>query len=238
MTERLNTSIETLYTVFERYQGKSKLEGSPLHADLDLWRNKLRSKKLRDLTDEDLSLFAGKVISTWGDESDFRCYLPRMLELTALLKTPYEIWIRYSKLEDARWKDWESAEQISINEFTIALWDNLLRDDSDRADLEFKDYFHAIAYFYPNFSEVLMVWETNDSFASIKHLVEYVFSENQNLFEKNFIPGREKNKKNIEEFKRWLTSDKIIQKVEGAFFDHGQEEIGEKISWVEQILRG
>jgi hypothetical protein len=236
MTDRLKISIEKLYDIFAKYQGLSKLEGSPLYDDLETWNKQLRSKKLRELTDEDLSLFAGKVILTWGDENDYRFYLPRILELTAELKTPYDIWTLYSRLEDANWKTWNADELTAINDFTIELWNNLLTDNSEKAEWQFKDYFHSIAYFYPNFSEILKAWESNDSFASIKHLTNYIFEERQHLFDNNYIDSIEKNTKNIEQFKTWLTSDNILKKIEQAFYDNEKSEIAERLSWVEQIL--
>jgi hypothetical protein len=236
MTVRLKISIEKLYDIFAKYQGLSKLEGSPLYDDLETWNKQLRSKKLRELTDEDLSLFAGKVILTWGDENDYRFYLPRILELTAELKTPYDIWTLYSRLEDANWKTWNADEQTAINEFTIELWNNLLTDNSEKAEWDFKEYFHSIAYFYPNFSEILKVWETNYSFASIKHLTNYIFEERQHLFDNNYIDSIKKNTKNIEQFKTWLTSDNILKKIEKAFYNNENSEIAERLSWVEQIL--
>jgi hypothetical protein len=236
MTDKLKISIEKLYDIFAKYQGLSKLEGSPLYDDLETWNKQLRSKKLRELTDEDLSLFAGKVILTWGDENDYRFYLPRILELTAELKTPYDIWTLYSRLEDANWKTWKADEQAAINEFTIELWNNLLNDNSEKAEWEFKDYFHSIAYFYHDFSEILKVWETNYSFASIKHLTNYIFEERQHLFDNNYIDSIKKNTKNIEQFKTWLTSDNILKKIEKTFYDNEKSEIAERLSWVEQIL--
>ncbi|MBK9636781.1 MAG: hypothetical protein IPO63_02845 [Bacteroidetes bacterium] len=212
------------------------MEGSPLYDDLDSWNKQLRSKQLRELTDEDLSRFAGKVIMTWGDENDYRFYLPRILELTAELKTPYDIWTLYSRLEDANWKTWDIKEQTTINGFTLELWNNLLNDNSEKAEWVFKDYFHAIANFYPDFSKILIVWETNHNFASIKHFTNYIFEERQNLFDNDFIDSIEKNTKNIQQFKTWLTSDKIIRKIETAFYDNEKSEIAERLSWVEQIL--
>lgn len=237
MTDRLKISIKKLYDLFAKYQGLSKLEGSPLYDDLETWNKQLRSKKLRELTDEDLSLFAGKVILTWGDENDYRFFLPRILELTAELKTPYDIWTLYSRLEDANWKTWNADEQTVINDFTIELWNNLLTDNSEKAEWEFKDYFHSIAYFYPDFSEILKVWESNNSFASIKHLTNYIFEERQHLFDNNYIDSIEKNTKNIEQFKTWLTSDNILKKIENAFYANEKSEIAERLSWVEQILK-
>ena len=236
MTDNLKISIKILYDIFAKYQGLSKLEGSPLYDELDTWNKELRSKKLRDLTDEDLSRFSGSVILTWGDENDYRCYLPRILELTAELKTPFQIWTLYSRLEDANWKTWDIEEQTAINDFTLELWNNLLNDNCEKAEWEFKDYFHAIANFYPDFSQVLKVWETNDSYGSIKHLTNYIFEERQHLFDNNFINSIEKNTKHIDEFKIWLTSEKTIKKIEQAFYDNEKNEIAERLSWVERIL--
>ena len=236
MTDSLKISIKILYDIFAKYQGLSKLEGSPLYDELDTWNKELRSKKLRDLTDEDLSRFSGSVILTWGDENDYRCYLPRILELTAELKTPFQIWTLYSRLEDANWKTWDIEEQTAINDFTLELWNNLLNDNCEKAEWEFKDYFHAIANFYPDFSQVLKVWETNDSYGSIKHLTNYIFEERQHLFDNNFINSIEKNTKHIDEFKIWLTSEKTIKKIEQAFYDNEKNEIAERLSWVERIL--
>lgn len=236
MTDKLKISIEKLYDIFAKYQGLSKLEGSPLYDDLETWNKQIRSKKLRELTADDLSLFVGKVILTWGDENDYRFYLPRILELTAELKTPYDIWTLYSRLEDVNWKTWDADEQTAINDFTLELWNNLLNDNSEKAEWEFKDYFHSIAYFYLDFSEILKVWETNNNFSSTKHLINYIFEERQHLFDNNYIDSIEKNTKNIEQFKTWLTSDNILKKIEEAFYENDKNEIAERLSWVEQIL--
>ncbi len=236
MTDRLKISIEKLYDTFAKYQGLSKLEGSPLYRDLGTWKKELRSKKLRELTDEDLSRFAGKIILTWGDENDYRCYLPRILELTAELKTPYDIWTLYSRLEDANWKTWAIEEQTAINNFTLELWNNLLNDNSEIAESEFIDYFHTIANFYPDFSQVLKVWETNDSFAAVKHLTNYIIEKQQYLFDNKYIYYIVVNIKHIEQFTTWLTSDKIIEKIEKAFYDNEKSEFAKQLSLVEQIL--
>lgn len=236
MTDQLKISIEKLYDIFAKYQKFSKLEGSTLYDDLETWNKQLRSKKLKALTEDDLSLFAGKVILTWGDENDYRFYLPRILELTAEFKTPYDIWTLFSRLEDANWKTWKAEEQAVINDFTIELWNKILTDNSEKAGWEFKNYFHAIAYFYPDFSVILKVWETNDSFASIKHFTNYILEERQNIFDSNYNDSIEKNTKNIEQLKTWLTSDIIVKKIKTAFYDNEKSEIAERLSWVEQIL--
>lgn len=82
----------------------------------------------------------------------------------------------------------------------------------------------------------MKAWETNECFASTRHLTNYIFEERQHLFDNNYIDSIEKNTKHIEQFKTWLTSDKLINKIEKAFYDNEKTEIAERISWVEQIL--
>lgn len=236
MTEKLKTAIENLYTVFSKYPGNASMSGSSNYDDLDSWNKQLYTKKLRKLTEDDLSRFVGKVITTWGGENDFKHFLPRILELTAELNTPYDIWVLYGKLEIANYMNWPLTEQTAIHDFTRSLWDNLLSDNSEKAEFEFTDYFHAIVYFYPDFASILKIWEDNTDFSAIKYLVNYVLNENHHIFENNFIDSRERNTKDVAEFKTWLCSEALLKKIEQAFYRFEKDEIAEKISWVEKIL--
>jgi hypothetical protein len=236
MTEQLKIAIENLYDVLKKYQGLSQLEGSPIYDDLESWNRELRSKKLRELTSADLSRFAGSVMLTWGDEDDLRAYLPRILELVSQYDEPYDIWYLYNRLEDAKWQDWAFNEQTAINNFTFEFWNNLLADESSKAENNFKDIFHAFANFHPNFSQLLEAWEKSETISSIKYLANYILEERNFLFDHNYINGLEKSTKNINEFKAWLISENVLKKLEIAFYSSQNEEISERISWVEQIL--
>lgn len=180
-----------------------------------------------------MSRFAGKVISTWGDTNDLKHFLPRLFELTALLDTPYDVGILYQKLQDGGFQTWDTEEQNAINEFSLAMWDNLLYDDGERAEWEFDDYFVSLSHFYPNFNDLTGLWKSNDSFSSIKHLANYVYNNANNLFMKTH---KGVNEKNIEALKTWLISDNVIQKLTNAFYQYEKTELAEKISWVIKIL--
>ena len=232
MNPNLKTAIDQLYLVFAKYEGRSTLEGSPLYDDIGIWRKELRSKKLRELSDEDLTLFTGKMLLTWGDENDLKYYLPRILELTAELKAPYDIWTIYSRLKDADWENWDRQEQSAIQDFTLALWTSLLEDNSEKAEWEFKDYFHVMVNFY----ELLTVWEMQESSAAYKHLSNYVLDEQRNLFVNNFINSTEKNTRYIDAFKAWLISEKVLNKLEETYYKNETADFAEKLSWAEQLL--
>ena len=68
---------------------------------LDKWNQNIFSKPLKKLTQDDLPRDTGKAMTIWGNSRNFKHFLPRILELTTELKTPYEIWIAFDKIEMA-----------------------------------------------------------------------------------------------------------------------------------------
>ena len=141
MTERLQENIEQLYSVFSKYPGNPQMLGSALYGNIEKWNRDLFSKPLRELSADDLSLFSGKVITTWGEAADLKHFLPRILELTAFLKPPYMIWVTFDRLEMTGWKSWPADEYEAIRTYMLCLWDNLLSDESEKAEWEFDNYF-------------------------------------------------------------------------------------------------
>ena len=235
MTEKLKHNIENLYKVFGKY-GATDMTGSPLYEDLPKWNREILSKPLRELDENDLRRFTGKARTTWGSANDYKHFLPRIFELTAELRTPYEIWIAFNKLTLAGWQNWTENEQYVVQEFMLALWESILNDNSEKAEWEFKDYFSSIAHFYPNFTKLLDIWTESDSKAGIKHLAEFIVSEQTTLFDRKKISGFYDQKENAEEFINWVLSDKIQNKVEQKYFEFENESFAENISWAEQVI--
>jgi len=120
--------------------------------------------------------------SNMKGRNDYKHFLPRIFELTAELKTPYEIWIAFDKLVLGKWEKWDDNEQKVIHEYMISLWESVVNDNSERAEWDFKDYFSALAHFYPSFTELLNVWGKFESKASVKHLANYIWEEENILF--------------------------------------------------------
>ena len=163
MTSRLKNNITELYETFEKYHANSNMSGSPNYSDLDEWNRSLFSKYLSQLHEDDLARFVGSAHLTWGEKDDFKHFLPRIFELTAELRVTHEIWIVFEKLSLSDWTNWPANEQHVIHEYIIALWENILNDDSEKAAQEFQDYFSAISNTYPNFTDLLEVWSKSES---------------------------------------------------------------------------
>jgi hypothetical protein len=236
VTERLQENIEQLYAVFSKYPGNVQMKGSPLYGDLEKWNRDLFSKPLRELTADDLSRFSGKVITTWGEVNDLKHFLPRILELTALLKPPYMIWVTFDRFEMSGWKSWPAEEYEAIKTYMLCLWDNLLSDESEKAEWEFDNYFSTLAHFYPGFEDLLAAWNKNTSKAATKHLGKYVYDQKYILFNKKYISGLHNKNENIKAFQSWLLSDQVIGRLEQGYFLYANEEFAETLSWAEKML--
>ncbi|UII24901.1 hypothetical protein LVD15_16505 [Fulvivirga maritima] len=122
MTKKLKHSIENLYKDFEKYKA-TDMTGNPLYEDLSEWNQDLLSKPLRELNEDNLSRFTGKVLTSWGSVNDYKHFLPRIFELTAYLRTPYEVWIVLQKLILAEFQNWADEEKNGIYGFMVALWE-------------------------------------------------------------------------------------------------------------------
>ncbi len=125
---------------------------------------------------------------------------------------------------------------MAIHEFMISLWENLVNNNSEKAEFEFKDYFSTIAHFYPIFTDLLNIWGKFESKASIKHLSEYIVDEQTKLFDRKKISGFQDQTENVNEFIDWILSDNILNKIQEKYFEFETESFAEKISWAEQII--
>lgn len=265
MTQRLKNNIEEIYKSFAKYSA-TDMTGSRLYEDkLPIWNKEILSKPLRELNEDDLSLYAGKAITTWGNARDYKHFLPRILELTAELRQPYEIDIAFDRIEMAEFKNWSEEERDLIYEFMLALWESILNDNSRKAEFEFDGYFSAIIYYYPKFNDLLEIWETSESKASVKHLADYVVQDAHLLFKGKGFFGygvetfsetpeeigqlgkidepiesdyqfNKDDPNKIDIFKKWLLSDNTLDKLQRKYFEFESEEFAERISWAEKII--
>lgn len=236
MTPQLAAAVDKLYQVFSKYAGNPHMEGSLYYGDLETWNAELFSKPLQALAASDLNRFTGKAMTTWGTVDDFKHFLPRILELTAAWDAPHDVSILFGKLSHGEWHSWAETEQASIREYMLALWETLLQDGSGEAASIFQEYFSVLGNHYPGLTELLETWERHTSKTAIKRLANFVFEERHNLFDKGFLRGFDKPDK-LSELKRWLLSDRVLEKLEKAYMDAPGDEDAETISWAEKMLR-
>lgn len=125
-TMALQETIEQIYTTFASYPLRHPIEGC-LHCVSREDQERIASKPLRELTEEDLLRYTHKALTTWGEVNDLKHFLPRMLELVAFYRFPYLDYI-CSKLSYADFRAWPASERQPIMALVSQLWDVSLRD--------------------------------------------------------------------------------------------------------------
>lgn len=126
--------IESLYQVFSSYGRPAKLEGCPCCTSSEEAEPLVR-KPLRAISAPELEHYSFKALSTWGMLSDYKYFLPRILELTAETSLICDTEIIFHKLSYGGFKDWPANEQQAVSDFIFALWrESVGKFDIDRAD--------------------------------------------------------------------------------------------------------
>lgn len=90
----------------------------------------LHTKPLRELQQLELVDYAQSVFLTVGAEADFRYFLPRILELSAL-EPAWSPQITVGKLKLAGWLEWEAADRACVEAFLKAWWRWRLEQSAD-----------------------------------------------------------------------------------------------------------
>lgn len=236
MAERLKETLENLYNLFNLYNHPTNTNSNTVDNSNSNWKVHLIEQPLNQLKNEHLSEYLSKAISNWGTAEDFKYFLPRILELTANYKAPYDVWMVFDKLELANWTSWVEEEKQAILDYLTQLFNHLLHDESETAQWSFFDYFVSIANLYPNFSELLQKWESAGTKASFKHLSTFVADQNHIIFIKGQIDEFKHPKVQTDLLKEWLLSSTLIQKVKEAYSQYESEDFADQLSWTEQIL--
>ena len=224
MTDELKIAIEDLYKTFAIYPFRSSMEGCPCcvsNAD----KAQLHTKRLKQLEDEDLSRYAFKAMSTWGDTDDFKHYLPRIFELLATTNFSVDTFVVLGKLDYGEWSTWTENEQKSITDFLMAWWTDLIKYKSS-FDIE---AFTEIYKLIENMDQLLDPWKIHFDDNSFKNFVELIF------YYYNDLTHSKKEFKALDE----RSTEKLIEwiklnsgKLESGFFyfEEKDKEFAEKIS--------
>jgi hypothetical protein len=122
----LASAIESLYEAFDAYPLEERIDSCP-HCELDEAERRLHVRPLRELTWADLGTYTFKAMTSFGDEDDFRHFLPRVLELYVLdhAGAPYSLFMFCGKLDYAAWTTWPAGEVAAVRRF-IEAWKRVL----------------------------------------------------------------------------------------------------------------
>jgi len=119
--EELDSATSALYEAFAGYPLKPKIEGCP-HCKLDSAEAALHSRPLRELGWAEFDVYPSKAMTTFGDENDFKHFLPRILELFVIRDTGAgcDIFVIFGKMRSASWAEWPDPEKQAVRRFVDA----------------------------------------------------------------------------------------------------------------------
>ena len=224
MINEFELVIEELYKTFSKYPFKSKIEGCPCCVK-DSDKSTLHSKKLRELETEDLSYYAFKAMTTFGDLEDFKHYLPRIFELSAKRKLMVDTFVILGKLEYGNWLTWDKGEKSIINKFIQSWW----KYDINNNECFDSEILIELNKVIKDLQEMLDCWSLDletQGFKNYVDLIEFFYHDlkNKNREFKGF------NKEEVKIFTSWIETNS--NKLEEGFFrfENEDKEFSERVS--------
>jgi hypothetical protein len=217
--------VTELYTVFRPYATGPASEGCPCCVH-ETDRRTLRRAPLQELTWSDLSHFARKAITTWGDADSFRHYLPRILELIDD-DPPVDREIILGKLRIAEWRKWPAKEQAAVSGYLFMIWKRLI--NSPDADAE--EYLCGFACAGVEMNDFLKAWTECRCSSGYRYLADFACSPFTNAF---WNQGH-REQGVIDE---WLLSEQTLGWLNGVFEqDADQSFSGELAAAIDAVAK-
>ncbi|GAO44796.1 hypothetical protein [Flavihumibacter petaseus] len=229
MTKELEIAIKNLYETFSIYPFKSTMEGCACCVS-DADKEKIHSKQLKDLNEGDLSRYAFKAMTTWGDTDDFKHYLPRIIELLATTDFIVDTFVVLGKLEYGKWQEWCDTEKIAVTNFLWAWW-----TDTTRNKPYFdKEAFTEIYKLTGEMEQLLNRWTISIEDNSFSNYVDLVYNYYNDLTGKR-SEFREIDNSSVEKLIKWIKDNS--KHLETGFFHFADKdsELAEKISTTQYI---
>jgi hypothetical protein len=167
------------------------------------------------LSAEDLSYYGAKALTTFGDEDDFKHFLPRLFEVISQGESScyYGEEILIGKLEYAKWQNWNQIEKSAIENFFTELIRFASNFDKERAYLT-ETYLVGIANAVEDITPYLNLWLEEISLNKIITLNYFIFKSYYGM-SNAFLAGRQNQRKQI---KDWLISEEVVSILENLFF--------------------
>jgi hypothetical protein len=220
----MEISIENLYKVFSRYNISENFKDRCCNCCItDKEIKLLLSKQVKNISEDDLGHFMRSAITTYGDENDYKHFLPRILELLKFNDNLIDDFLTFEKLNYTNWKSWNKKEIIVVESYFLSLWIDVLKSNSDN---QYFENVFTLLLVYIETERVLIEWERQFSIHSVKVILDYVL----NRVEFNIT------KENNEAFNNWLSSITVLELLENQYNNINDKSLAKEISIVYTIL--
>lgn len=222
----LHEAIERLYETFASYPLRHPVIGCPCcvsRAD----QERIASKVLRQLDGYDLERFTWKAMSTWGDEDDFKHFLPRILELLSDAQERRDLpflFVIFGKLDYC--KEWTEQEREAVTNYLLALWRWILagHPGHEEDSLIASEYLEEMLYGSDDLAPFLNAWRDMRMPSSLRQLAEMI---NNHTWD-----GRLAKNSQVQ---AWLRENATRQILEEGFYTYIDEDWAEELALAVEI---
>jgi hypothetical protein len=163
------------------------------------------------LQPDDVRSYARHALSTWGDDREFRHYLPRLCELLTIAPHWTDAALLIGKLHPD-WQNWPEDERSAVVQFLNSLWDWAIRSSPDT--IAARDVLRGSGLAGLDLSPFLDCWHRADTHASAVQLASFVLIEEPEL--QRGRVGNFWQPKDREQVLRFLLAPETRAKLEAA----------------------
>jgi hypothetical protein len=229
----LSASVEHLYDVFAKYKQPAQSHSSPFSGITEQHKARLYSKPLRDLAEDDLWTYAMHAMTTWGDISEYKHYLPRLHELLVVHPGWTDAELLIGRLETAGWSQWPDAERDAMIAFLHELWAWSLTIDPDVASCGgiLQGFGHAGI----SAARALATWRTDRSWSATRQIAVLLIYE-RDAFMTGGSLGRQWMSPVRDELLAFLREDDTEERLSSACHDSGDRPGADEICDALDIL--
>lgn len=220
--------IESLYRRFAYHRASFQCYCTCCVTPEDIRR--LMSKRLRELSGEDLEQYVRKAMTTWGDVEDFKHFLPRIVELFLCGSRQIESYEVAVKLKEAQWLEWPREEcEVVLDAWDVA-WRTLLKSGSSRAYASAFRFLKDISEFEPDISRWLKLWTDQEGYWPRWHLADFINDFLGEMWRNKVSPS-------LPQIAEWLRLPTIQDYFDAALLDDQADDFVANTSMVLAELR-
>jgi hypothetical protein len=206
--------IAELYRVFSSYGVADEISGCS-HCVPVKQSHFLATTSRAELSAGNLDNYAFKALTTWGDVTDFKYFLPRLLEL--VLTDGLDAFnfpeVLFGKLDYARWFDWPPVERRTIQTFLTVFWCKQLElelvcQEDDSIDTALC----ALANACRNVDEFLQLWIQSTGPTAVRQLAQFIWLHADRILTTTFpLQGHWHGRPAADEVLAWIKSEDVWQ---------------------------
>jgi hypothetical protein len=173
-SDRLQFAFGACYKAFSLYPQPLAFTAPP-HRNPRALLKSVTSAPLRELTAEQLGLYAGYALTTVGDVEDYKHFLPRILELAIQLTGQPGLGaeIIALRLKQGRWREWPIEEQTAVEAVFREAFALATHRHVGEADVQ--GWLCGMAILDLPLTEVLDCWLANSNANAGLQIAQFVF---------------------------------------------------------------